>query len=138
MRRATSTDGISFTNTGRVLDIGGAWQWVFESTYHEIGRADSGGWSANTKDDSRGYLTYGPYTTSIPVGWNTASCDLMVDNNTADDYDVVTLDVHDATSGQVLASRTVRRKEFPAKSQYAFFNVSFYLPVSNHSLAPVA
>jgi hypothetical protein len=114
---AQSTDGTSFTNRGRVLDIGGAWQWVYNANgglQHQTGRADGDGWSANTLADAPGFLSYGPYATDVAEGRNTVTYALLVDNNSADDSLVVTLDVRDATTGQVLARRDVRRREFNA------------------------
>ncbi len=125
---AVSTDGLEFEDRGIVLDIGGAWQWVFEAETdlsHAIGRLDGDGWSAVTGDDDAGYLCYGPYTTGIPRGDNTASFVLMIDNNSADDLPVVNLDVYDATSGAVLAERTVRRREFEGVFEYQVFNIDF-------------
>jgi hypothetical protein len=79
---ATSSGGLDFTDQGIVMDIGGAWQWVYQADgdlSHIVGRADNGGWSANTAADPPGHLCYGPYATDIPAGANTVSFELMID-----------------------------------------------------------
>ena len=55
------------------------------------------GWSANTIDDNPGYLAYGPYTTAVAAGAHVALFRLLVDNHTANNAPIVTLDVVDAT-----------------------------------------
>lgn len=134
--RARSVNGLSWTNDGMVLDVGGAWEHVFEAETlsHGIGRADADGWSANTADDSAGYLCYGPYTTAIGGGPNTASFRLLIDDNGGFfNPTVVTLDVYDADSGQTLASRDIRRHDFPDDNTYEIFNVNF-TSVAGHRL----
>ncbi|MBI1748340.1 MAG: hypothetical protein HYR55_17425 [Acidobacteria bacterium] len=133
---AISGDGINFTDQGLVMDISGAWQWVYDAArdlFHQVGRADADGWSASTGLDSQGHLCYGPYTPDIPEGPNTVSFQLMIDNNSADDLPVVNLDVYDAASGAILATRQVRRREFSAPFHYQIFNVSFRSP-AGHAL----
>lgn len=133
---ATSSDGVNFTNKGITMDIGGAWQWVFDAKKdlaHAIGASGANGWEASTAADAPGHMTYGPYTTVIPAGPNTASFVLQIDNNSADTKTVVTLDVFDSTDQQVLASRAVARNEFSAVFVDQIFNLKFD-PKAGHSL----
>lgn len=125
---ATSTDGLTFTDHGTVLDIGGGWQWVYDASTdlsHAIGRSDSGGWSANTSDDAAGHLSYGPYVSDLPEGPMTVSFQLLIDDNSADAYKVVTLDVYDVTTGTILAADEVLRTEFDATWTPQIFNLEY-------------
>lgn len=92
---------------------------------HQIGRVDGDGWSANVTDDDAGYLTYGPYTTSLPPGIYSAEFRLMIDNNTFDDGDVVTIDVVSDEGNTVLAQRTITRTEFEQVGTYQNFRLDF-------------
>ena len=92
---------------------------------HVIGRADGAGWSANVADDAPGYLSFGPYTPVVPAGQHTVAWELMVDNNTADNVPVVTVDVFDAGRGELLAQRIIRRGEFTSALTYEPFFVDF-------------
>lgn len=134
---ATSSNGLTYANHGYVLDVGGAWQWAWEAEddlYHQIGRANpfGDGWSADVSADNSGYMVYGPYSTAIAAGDNTASFELLVDNNTANNALVVTVDVYDATAQQQLASRQITRREFGAAWTYQVFNLD-YTQTAGHS-----
>lgn len=130
---ATSADGVSFKNQGRVLDIGGGWQWGYGPTElsHQVGRAQDGGWSANTGQDAAGFLSFGPYVTTLPRGANTVSWVFEIDNNVADDLPIVTIDIHDATASKVLASRVISRKDFVATFKQQTFNLSYEQSAGN-------
>ncbi|KHD87490.1 MAG: hypothetical protein OM95_14050 [Bdellovibrio sp. ArHS] len=91
---------------------------------HQLGYADGNGWSANTASSPRsGYLAYGPYATL--AGKSRADFYLLVDNNSADNLVVVVIDIRDATTGEVLARKEIRRKEFPGPYIYGAFSLSF-------------
>lgn len=92
---------------------------------HPIGRRDTGGWSANTTQDAPGFLVCGPHTTVMPAGVSVASFQMMVDNNTADNAAVALLDIHDATTGAVLAQRVITRKEFTHRWTSQSFDLNF-------------
>lgn len=109
------------------------WKFEAEQLAHQIGRQEGDGWAANTASDNAAYLCYGPYTTIISAGPRIASFRLMIDNNTADDDRVVTLDVYDASSGSLLAAHTIKRKEFTNPFRYQEFALSFVSP-SSHQL----
>jgi hypothetical protein len=93
-----------------------------------VGRAENGGWAANSATDPEGFLQYGPYTTTVPPGDHVATWTLMVDNNTADDLPIVRLEVVDAAAGEkILASRVLTRKQWVAADQYQSFSLPFTL-----------
>lgn len=105
-----------------------------ESTYHQIGRQDGDGWSVNVASDAAGqYLNYGPYTTAVSAGNHSATFTVMADNVSADNNALIVLEVNDATTGTVLASRQVRRGEFTAAFTYNDFSVPFVSP-AGHTL----
>jgi hypothetical protein len=101
--------------------------WSAQALSHNIGRADGDGWSANIAQDEEGHLQYGPYTTQVAAGTHTAVWNLMIDNNTADNRQVVRLDVYDATADTILASRDVTRKEWTSTFQYQPFSLPFVI-----------
>ena len=98
---------------------------------HLIGRKEADGWSATTRDDSSGFLAYGPYTTLIPAGQRVATFRLLIDNNSANNDRVVTLDIYDATAKHVLAQRDINRRDFLNANQYQDFAVVFDSPSAN-------
>jgi hypothetical protein len=99
--------------------------WSAQSLPHVIGRVDADGWSANTAQDPAGHLQFGPYTTQVTAGAHTALWSLMIDNNTADNLPIVRVDVYDATSSQVLASRDITRQQWTSTFQYQAFSLPF-------------
>jgi len=108
--------------------------WEAESLYHQIGRQDGDGWSANTAQDNAGFLVYGPYVTDIPVGENIAVFKAKIDNNSADDLVVMTLEVYDATADAIIASRQITRTQFAATNHYEFFSVPFLMTATGHKM----
>lgn len=110
--------------------------WVFEAERdfaHQIGRRDAEGWSVRVGDTPGRYMNYGPYTTVIAGGSRTATFRLLVDNSTADNLRLLTLDVYDATAGKVLASRDVTRRQFGKAFAYQDFSLPF-VAVAGHRL----
>jgi hypothetical protein len=95
---------------------------------HVIGRPDGDGWSATVGVDSVNWMQYGPYTTNVNAGANLAVWRLWIDNNTADNNQIVYLDVNDATAGTVLASRTLTRQQWANPGEYETFVLPFTLP----------
>lgn len=135
-KRAHSTDGINWTDDGWAL-IPGSWlqySWSAQSLYHQLGRADGDGWSANMAQDPQGMMCYGPYTTVIPPGPMDGVFQLMIDNNTSDNANVVYIDVNDATTGQVLASATITRRQFTGTYTYQLFHLNFAPSGWNHQI----
>lgn len=101
--------------------------------FHQIGRSENGGWSVWVKDTPERFLAYGPYTTAIAAGKRTATFRLLLDNVTADDLLILSLDVYDASTGRVLARQDVRRRQFGKNLTYQDFRLNFDAP-RNHRL----
>ncbi|MDO8589574.1 MAG: cellulase family glycosylhydrolase [Armatimonadota bacterium] len=94
-----------------------------EQVAHAIGRKEGLFWSANVTQDVAGFLTYGPYLNGIPAGIYRAAWRLMIDNNTANNDPVATLDVY--SGGVIIAQRIIRRQEFAAANAWQAFNVDY-------------
>ena len=105
-----------------------------EALNHHVGRQEADGWSASTPLDDRGHMTFGPYTALVPAGQRTASYRLQVDDVTATNHVVVTIDVFDATTGQVLAVSEVRRHAFTQPHVYQDLELTFTSPGQGHQL----
>ncbi|PLT47020.1 hypothetical protein B8V81_1244 [Paenibacillus pasadenensis] len=106
---------------------------------HETGQAESryhqNFWTAKTSIDTAGKLmAYGPYATDIPTGINTAFYNLLVDNNTANNDNVATIDVFDHTTNQVLASRTLTRHEWTGAGSFQRFELTYHNATAGHAL----
>jgi hypothetical protein len=105
------------------------WTWYqsqSSSMYHQIGRPDGYDWSARVDLDGPGYLIYGPYDAKYGEGRHTAWYYLMIDNNTANNDVVATIDVVTNGGGRVLARRDIRRQEFTAANQWQWFSFDFF------------
>lgn len=82
--------------------------------FHQTGsQYNTTGWQVTTADLAERYLTYGPYTKQ----WNTTAASrvdfyLGVDNNVADQLNLLVVEVNDADLDQVLARRNISRADF--------------------------
>jgi hypothetical protein len=128
--RARSTDGLQWIHDGIALDVGGVPHWYYEAAqqqfiYHNVGRPEPNGWSANPALDGPGHMLFGPYTREIPGGINTAFFRLMIDQRIGPNDVVARLDVNDGDLQQVLAGREVRRNEIAASFAYQDFPLVF-------------
>lgn len=94
---------------------------------HQIGSAGSNNSWVSNVTEGVGYLTYGPYTNFVPPGVTTLTFSLAIDNNSADNGQVLLLDAHDATNNVILASRTITRKDFVAPNTAQNFDLTFEL-----------
>lgn len=94
---------------------------------HSTGAVDADGWSASTAANTAGHLAYGPYAVDWGGGAGQAVFHVMIDDNTASDDLVVTLDVYDATAAQVIGQRAIHRRQFRDRSVYDRFAVNFDL-----------
>jgi len=104
--------------------------WEAESLPHVIGYADGNGWAANVTI-SPNFLTYGPYTSTIPVGSHVAVWRMMIDvSNVPDNSAVATIDVNDAATMQQLASKTLYRHDWVGGYAYQVFELPFTLDSS--------
>ncbi|NJM54733.1 MAG: hypothetical protein HC841_01300 [Verrucomicrobiae bacterium] len=105
-------------------------EWLYQAETHlshQVGRRDAEGWSAATALDGSGYLSYGPYTTSISPGARSATWRLLIDNHTANGGTdtVATLDVFDANANRSLVTQNLRRGNFSQANAYQLFTLSF-------------
>lgn len=100
---------------------------------HQIGRRDADGWSVRVGDPINQYMSYGPYVstlpaggTTLPTGRRTATFRLMLDNVTADNNRILTLDVFDANSGRSLKTMDITRRQFNTGAfSYKDFTLDF-------------
>ncbi|WP_394835341.1 hypothetical protein LVJ94_00255 [Pendulispora rubella] len=114
---------LTVPNALRRGDVRGRTYDVVNGLAHGIGRADPDGWYATTANDARGHMIYGPYATDWGGGAAQAVVQLKVDNNSADDGVVVTLEFNDFTTNTVFASRPIRRREFRAPHSFQRFTL---------------
>lgn len=111
------------------------WEGEGASLSHKTGRLETDGWLCQTGiDKADEHMIYGPYDMSIPAGPNVAEFRMKVDNNTANDDPVVDIDVRNATTGQILASRAVTRRQFPIAGDYTSITLPFTMPANNQSI----
>jgi hypothetical protein len=111
------------------------WEAEGPSLGHNTGRLETDGWLCQTGIDApNAHMIFGPYDTSIPSGANVAEFRMKVDNNTANNDAIVSIDVYNATAGQVLASQTVTRQQFPVAGDYTSFTLPFTMPANNQAL----
>ena len=90
---------------------------------HSFGSSNDNGWSANTAEHSPGYLLFGPYTSEWGGFLVSVAFDLELDNVDADNGQVVTIDINDATTDEIIATRIIRRSEFNQPFQLQTFSV---------------
>ena len=112
-------------------------RWEAETTAlgHATGHLDGDGWLCQAGIDAPNlFMVYGPYDTSLPVGPNTASYRMKIDNNSANNNPVVMLDVRDNTNGAILASQTVTRQQFAIAGDWVTFSLPFTLATAGHAL----
>lgn len=111
------------------------WEGEGPQLSHKTGRLETDGWLCQTGIDApNDHMIYGPYDATIPAGPNVAEFRMKVDNNTANNDPVVDIDVRNATTGQILASQTITRLQFPVASAYVSFTLPFTMPADNQSL----
>ncbi len=104
--------------------------WTYEAErdlQHGIGHAEEDGWSASTADDEAGHLAFGPYARDWGAGPRSAAFRLLVDVADARDERVVTLDVYDADTDEILATRDIPRSAFGAAYEWRDFTLDFDL-----------
>lgn len=111
------------------------WEGEGPDLSHKTGRPETDGWLCQTGiDAANDHMIYGPYDASIPSGPNVAEFRMKIDNNTANNDAVVDIDVRNATTGAILASRTITRQQFPVASAYTSFTLPFTMPAINQSI----
>jgi len=116
-------------------EVSTRWEGEGAALSHKTGRLETDGWLCQTGIDAADqHMIYGPYYTGLPAGPNVAEFRMKTDNNTANDDPVVDIDVRNATTGQLLASRAVTRRQFPIAGDYTSFTLPFTLPAANQSI----
>ena len=93
---------------------------------HQMGHAKGNAW-VNDPGNGPGYLTYGPYTASVPPGITTATFNLAIDDNRSNNNIVAQIDAHDASTDRILARRVIKRMDFAAPSAQQEFDLVFEL-----------
>ncbi|UJS22401.1 MAG: VCBS repeat-containing protein [Candidatus Brocadia sp.] len=124
-----------------MLSFGKDWRFPANKLLHQTGRkeqfkrddATCCGWSANTILDMPGYLTYGPYINVLPEGKYAVHFTLFVDNNSADNLVVASIDVYDSTVDKILDIKHIRRKEFDAPFTEKIFSL-YYQQLAGHTI----
>lgn len=93
---------------------------------HQTGFAVGTSWQTNVQQPSDAFLCVGPNAIDAPQSADLLiQFSLAVDNNSADDFQVLDLTVMDVLSGVQLANTTVRRSDFEFAGM--FQNVSLFV-----------
>jgi hypothetical protein len=115
-----------------LLASGTAYYQVYQpaSQDHQIGHVyNATEWQVTVADPEGAYMTYGPYATDAPLKTDLLiTFTLAVDNNNADDLEILTLDVHDTASNRVLTNWTLHRNDFEAAGTPQNFQLFFTTP----------
>lgn len=98
------------------------------NVYHQTGSLFGTDWETRTSAHNAGFMAYGPYDRRWGNGPHTANFRLMIDNRTADNAVVATIDVVTASGARVLARRDVRRQEFTGTYAWQNFALSMMSP----------
>lgn len=98
--------------------------WLAETLPHITGAADGTAW-VGRPGMSAGYLTYGPYVTTIPAGSRTAVYRIMVDQVTPSASTIVAVDVYDVTANEFLLQLNLTPDDFDAPYVYQFIEIPF-------------
>jgi hypothetical protein len=120
-----------------LLHGAGATRWEAEGPLlqHATGRLDGDGWLCQTGVDAPArHMIYGPYEASLPAGGNTARFRMKIDNNSADDNHQVTIEARDSTTGAMLASQEIRRRQFAVAGDWVTFALPFSIPAQGHGI----
>lgn len=101
---------------------------------HQLGqRKDLKEWDVHVSQTNEKYLTFGPYTTAVPDGQAVAIFSLALDNVSADNLKIITLDVFDSTTGTTLSRRELKRMDFSTPFQAQEFELNF-VATAQHAL----
>lgn len=97
---------------------------------HDTGSLAEAGtaWSADSVNDSPGYLLYGQQATAIPAtgeSGHIASFKMKIDDVHLNDAKIADLEVYDQATHTLLAKRPIYRKEFAVAGAYQDFYVTF-------------
>ncbi len=102
--------------------------WTFQTeshNWHQTGIRDGNAHRVRAGiDPAQRFMSFGPYTTDITPGQRTATFRLMADNASGTNR-VLTIDVFDASTGRVITSRDISRRDFGTAMQYRDFTLGF-------------
>jgi hypothetical protein len=106
------------------------WRRVYQAEFdgplrHNIGRAEDDGWSADTRVDEAGHLIFGPYDRGWPEGPLVAEFRMMLDVVNLREEIVVTVDIFDADTNEVVAAMPIPRAIFRAPFTYQDIRLPF-------------
>lgn len=90
---------------------------------HGTGRADGSAWLATVADDAAGHMVYGPYARDWGGGVVRAGAELAIDVRDGRTETIVTLELYDATTDEILAQRDIRRVDFGADRTPQWFAI---------------
>lgn len=102
---------------------------VFEKIYQgsdllgQVGKVEGTSRVAIAAPDQQGTLAYGPYDNAWPEGQGKVTFDMHIDVVHDHAEHVATIDVYDATAGQVIASKKIERRDFPGNFQKKGFDL---------------
>jgi hypothetical protein len=124
-------DWIGLTNPGaagsQVWNCSTAWE--ASALSHLVGEAYGDSWSSNGQ---AGHVLFGPYVAAIPAGRQTAYWQAMITADTAGYQELATLDVFDASTGAVLASKVVTPATFAQAGKWQWLSID-YDQVAGHT-----
>ncbi|MCR8843750.1 hypothetical protein NQ117_08625 [Paenibacillus sp. SC116] len=109
-------------------------RWEATDLAHSVGRAKQTNGSANTFEDEPGFLSYGPYENKLARGTYLAQWNLLIDNNSANNEEVVKLEVYDYDADEIIQSKIITRGQFAGANKYQQFDIKFNINHPSHRL----
>jgi hypothetical protein len=104
---------------------------IFNTAYlpatHKGAFVERGG-KAIRATTTQGFLCYGQYQQGYPMIPLKAYFSILIDNNTADDRNILILDVYDHHSDRVLGNEVITRKDFEKANEFCLFEFDFIPP----------
>lgn len=94
---------------------------------HPAAFAERGG-KALRATTTQGFLCFGQYKQGYPTKPLQAVFSVLIDNNTADDRNILILDVYDHHSDRVLSKELITRKDFATVNDFCLFRFDFTPP----------
>ena len=82
----------------------------------------------------QGFLCFGQYAKDYPGNPLRAVFRVLIDNNTADNNDILILDVYNRLTGSVLAKRVIARRDFLNAQEFSLFTLDFIPPTGQYEL----
>jgi hypothetical protein len=101
-----------------------SWDANDSEFHHRMGRLEGDGWSTFA-GEGKGHLVYGPYFRMLRPGVYTATFQLQVDNNSANNRTLAELEIFDANTDEVIASRSLTRRQFSEPGTSRSFELTF-------------